>query len=99
MANPLSNPSVTVSEDQVSCDLAGEIAILNLKNGVYYGLDDVGARIWHLLQQPTHIDEIVRVILQEYDVEESRVRADLAGLLATLRKEGLIDLAEGAAES
>jgi len=43
---------LVVSKDQVSCDLAGEAAILNLKNGVYYGLDPVGARIWNLIQEP-----------------------------------------------
>src|ERR1700730_14483347 len=39
--------------DQVSCDLAGEAVILNLKNGIYFGLDPVGARIWSLIQKPT----------------------------------------------
>ena len=40
----ISNTStITVAQDVVSCDLADEAAILNMKNGVYYGLDPVGA--------------------------------------------------------
>ena len=41
---------VVVTKDQVSADLSGEAAILNLKSGIYYGLDNVGARIWTLVQ-------------------------------------------------
>jgi hypothetical protein len=40
------------TRDQVSSDLKGEVAILDLKAGVYYGLDAVGARVWELLQGP-----------------------------------------------
>ena len=46
---------VVASPDQVSSDLAGEIVMLNLASGTYYGLDEVGARIWNLVQQPTPV--------------------------------------------
>lgn len=53
MERKISGPStVIVSKDQLSCDMAGEAAILNLKDGVYYALDSVGARIWALIQEP-----------------------------------------------
>ena len=50
--------TVVVAKDQVSCDLAGEAAILNLKNGVYYGLNTVGARVWNLVQEPKTFAEL-----------------------------------------
>jgi hypothetical protein len=36
---------VVASPDQVSADLGGDAAILQLKDGVYYSLDPVGARM------------------------------------------------------
>ena len=51
---------VVASSSQVSCDLAGEAAILNLADGVYYGLDPVGASIWNMIQQPKSVREICR---------------------------------------
>jgi len=54
----------------VSCDLVEEAALLNLKDGVYYGLNPVGARIWNLLQKPITAGEILEVIIEEYDVEK-----------------------------
>jgi hypothetical protein len=40
---------IVVSPDQVSCDLSGEASILNLKSGVCFGLNTVGASIWKLI--------------------------------------------------
>ena len=66
------NSTVVAAGDQVSSDLQGEVAILDLKAGVYYGLDAVGARIWNLLQKPTTVNEIRDILLEEYDVEVDR---------------------------
>jgi hypothetical protein len=93
MSPTISDRSVVVAaKDQVSCDLAGEAAILNIKSGVYYGLDPVGARIWTLVQEPRKVAEIQTAIAEEYDVEPERCAQDLAGLLEKLLEEGLIEV-------
>jgi hypothetical protein len=78
------------STDQVSCDLAGEAAILNLKNSVYYGLDTVGARVWTLVQEPITVGAVRDAMVREYDVEPERCERDLIDLLQKLAAEGLI---------
>jgi hypothetical protein len=88
---------VMAAKDQVSCDLAGEAAILSIKNGVYYGLDPVGARIWSLVQEPRAVAEIRNTIIGEYDVEPERCTRDLFGLLEKLLAEGLIEVKDGSA--
>jgi hypothetical protein len=35
--------TVVAAKDQVSCDLVGEAVILDMKSGIYYGLNPVGA--------------------------------------------------------
>jgi hypothetical protein len=85
------------STDQVSCDLAGEAAILNLKNSVYYGLDTVGARIWTLVQEPITVGAVRDAMLREYDVEPERCERDLIDLLQMLAAEGLIAIKSAAA--
>ena len=83
---------IAVSSHQVSCDLAGEAAILNLGNGVYYGLDSVGARIWTLVQEPRTFAEIRQAMLLEFDVEADVLDSDLRQLFSDLAKQGLIDI-------
>jgi Coenzyme PQQ synthesis protein D (PqqD) len=96
MSATISDRSVVVAvKDQVSCDLAGEAAILNIKNGVYYGLDPVGARIWNLMQEPRAVAEIQNTITGEYDVEPEQCARDLFGLLDKLLAEGLIEVKDG----
>ncbi len=88
---------IRAAKDQVSCNLAGESAILNIKSGVYYGLDSVGARIWELVQQPRSVNEVRETLLKEYDVEPQRCETDLLALLERLLAEGLIEVQDGPA--
>src|SRR6266852_9135515 len=83
---------VVVSKEQVSCDLSGEAAILNLKNGVYYGLDPVGARIWNLIQKPVTVSAVREAIVEEFDVGPEQCESDLMALLEKLNREGLIEV-------
>ena len=84
--------TVVVAKDQVSCDLSGEAAILNLKTSVYFGLNTVGASIWKLIQEPKTVSEIRDAILKEYDVEPDRYEADLLALLKELFDKELIEV-------
>jgi len=83
---------VVVSQDQVSCDLSGESAILNLKAGVYYGLNEVGTRIWKLIQEPRRVGDLRDTILEEYEVEPDRCEADIMALLQAFLDNGLIEV-------
>jgi hypothetical protein len=90
---PLTARSVVAAvRDQVSCDLAGEAAILHLGSGVYYGLDPVGARAWALLQEPIPVERLHTTLLAEYDVPSDRLERDLLALLSSLLAEHLIEV-------
>ena len=78
--------------DQVSCDMAGEAIVLNLKSGVYFGMDEVGALIWSLLEKPRTIGEIRDAILEEYDVDSDSCDRDLMSFLDSLQTAGLVEI-------
>lgn len=90
--NILNNTKIAAIPDQVSTNLEDEAVILSLKDGVYYGLNPVGARIWELLQVPRTVAELSDIILQEYNVEPSQCQDDLVKLLNELASRGLIEL-------
>lgn len=83
---------VVVEKNQVSTDLAGEAVILNLESGMYYGLDEVGARIWELIQQPKRVQVILETLLNEYEVEPDQCEQDLLALLQSLTTAKLIEI-------
>jgi len=91
MDTTLANTSTVVaSEHQTSSQVGDEQVILDLEGGVYYGLNDVGARIWELVQEPVRVEEIVAEIRKEYDVTEEQCAADVKELLAELEEYGLV---------
>lgn len=81
---------VVASDRQVSTGAEGESVILNFDEGVYYGLDKVGARIWELLQEPTTVGEIADRLAAEYEVEAERCERDVKDLLSELAGAGLV---------
>jgi len=78
------------SQHQLSTTLSEEVVILGLRDTVYYGLQDVGTRIWQLLQTPRSVRQIVDHIVSEYDVIEVTAAADVCRLLGELRDRGLV---------
>lgn len=86
--------SIVATKNQVSSDLGGEAVILDLKSGVYYGLNNVGTRIWNLLQEPKTINEIKDAILEEYEVEPNCCQHELLSLLQELLAVGLIEVSD-----
>jgi hypothetical protein len=87
---------VVASQDQVGSDLAGETVLLSMKTARYYGLADVGARIWSLVQSPVSVSEICRVIEREYDVAPDKCEADVVRFLEDLATHELIEVRSGA---
>ncbi|HEX5734962.1 MAG TPA: PqqD family protein [Blastocatellia bacterium] len=72
--------------------LAGESVLLNLKSEKYFGLDEMGTRMWGALTSSRSIQEAYEILLAEYDVEAERLRRDLSDLIEKLAEQGLIDV-------
>ena len=87
----LSGESVVVATPHhVSADMGEEIILLHLENGLYFGLGNVGTRIWNLLQKPVKVREITSLLLQEYEVDHERCHDEVMSLVADLVDQGLV---------
>jgi hypothetical protein len=86
--------SVVAAPEQVYADVGGETVILCLPSGEYFGLDEVGARIWAMIQEPCTVEAICRTLLAEYDgVGVEQCREEVILLLQQLIEAGLIRIA------
>ncbi len=83
---------ISSTQNQISSDLAGEAVILNLSSGVYYGLNEVGARVWEIIQQPRRFGEILEILLEEYDVQPEACSEDLKDILKELMATNLVNI-------
>jgi hypothetical protein len=77
-------------------ELAEGAVLFSSTDEVYFGLNEVGARIWQLLPPATSsLDELVERLAGEYaDVPADTIRADTTELLAELGSHGLVVAAE-----
>ena len=83
---------VQLSEDALFQEISGEAVILDLATSTYFGLNQVGARCWQLLQDEKDMNAIYQQLLQEYDVEAAKLQQDLQDLLNQLSAAGLVKI-------
>ena len=88
------NAIISPTQSQISSELADEAVILNLDSGIYYGLNEGGARIWELIQQPRSFGELHEALLKEYDVPAEVCKQDLTKILLDLKSANLIEVSD-----
>lgn len=83
---------VSLPADVLFRELGGEAVLLNLQTGQYYGLNEVGTRLWMLLAENGDLRAACRALLAEYEVAEDQLLGDVTRLLDELATEGLVTL-------
>jgi hypothetical protein len=78
------------SEEPLTALVDGETVMFSPDQSAYFGLDEVGTRVWDLLGEPRSIDEVCAILRDEYDVEPERCRADVVALVDQLRAAELV---------
>jgi hypothetical protein len=71
-----------------------EAVLLNLVSGKYYGLDDVGTRMWLLMTKHEQLKTVHQALLDEYQVDPQQLEQDLLALTDSLAANGLLQILE-----
>ncbi|MGB9379746.1 PqqD family protein [Candidatus Binatus sp.] len=73
-------------------DLAGDVVILNVETGVYFGLDGAGGQIWRELVEHGSIEKTLEALERQFDAEPDELRRDLDEIVEQLVKKRLVQL-------
>ena len=71
-------------------ELAGELVLLNLDTESYFGLDEIGTRMWTVLLSAESIEAACSVLAAEYEIEPGELRRDLADFVDELARAQLL---------
>jgi hypothetical protein len=75
-------------------DVDGEIVLLNVATGQYFGLDEVGSRVWMMLEQDgeagTALTTLQERVVAEFDVDGPTALTDLTALVRQLMEQQLV---------
>ena len=79
-----------VSSSVVAREVGGEMMLMDLESGTYFGLDPVGMRIWQSLEDGHTTGQLLERLEREFDVTPEQLREDVATLFQTFRDHNLI---------
>jgi hypothetical protein len=86
---------VAIDNDNVVFrELEGEAVILNLETGTYFGLNEVGTRIWALIQEHRSLGRVFEAMRAEYGVSPDVLKSDLLRLVEELQAKGLVSVSQ-----
>ena len=90
-----SEVATNVSQEQISCELSGEVVVLSLRNGEYFGLNPVAASIWTLIQSPRTVREVRDELLEQFGgITPEQCALEVLTLLEELRRMELLEVVE-----
>jgi hypothetical protein len=83
-----------LTDDVLLQEVAGEAVLLNLKDGVYFTLDETGARMIALFRQHGRLDLAIAAMEAEYEASRDQIEADMTRLLEEMVTHGLVERVE-----
>lgn len=89
--------TIVLSPEVISQEVSGETVLLDLGSENYFGLDEVGTRIWQLIQERGQLRAVYDTLLEEYDVSPQQLQHDLEALLKAIEAAGLVSLEQSQA--
>ncbi len=81
---------VRANADVLMRELDDEAVLLHLDREVYFGLDDVGTRMWTALVFSDSVQAAYELLLSEFDVEPDILRQDLDEFLTGMIEQELL---------
>ena len=76
--------------DLRAVEMDGELVMMGQEQGEYYSLRDVAASLWQHLEQPHTLAELSELVAEEYAIEPSACREDIAAFLDELAAKDLV---------
>jgi|SRR6185369_15202882 len=98
MASPLhlsSHATVVRKPGQLSADLDGEVVVLSIAGGQYYDMNEVGSRIWALVERPISVAALIDLLVGEFEVEREICEREVRAFLRELHAGGLVQISDG----
>ena len=79
-------------EEIVDSDIDGETVMMSIENGEYYGLDDIGSRIWELIECPVKVSDLIDTLLERFDVDRETCEIDVLKFLNELNEDRILEV-------
>ncbi len=91
---PISDETlITRSPDLLTAGIDDETVMMDLANGRYYGLDDIGTVVWQRLEAPRRFADLIDSLAAEYEADRAVIAEDVRKLLSQMAEHKVVTLA------
>ncbi len=79
------------TEDFLFTEVDGESVVMNVSTGAYFGMNEVCTRIWHAFDRELTFDQLIEVLLGQYQVDEDTCRTETQDVVGKLLKSQILN--------
>lgn len=89
------DPSATISRssEAIGTEIDGEIVVINIEDGKYFGLDAVGSEIWRRLEEPKRVDALCAELKAHFEGDPATIEREALAFLDQLSDSKLLQAA------
>lgn len=84
---------ISRSPSVMAAEVDGEIVMMSIEKGSYFGLDDIGSDIWKRIEQPCSFATLVDALAADYDADRNTIVSDVTVLLGQMAEQDVVRLA------
>lgn len=77
-------------EEPKAAELDGDVVILSVRAGSYFGFNRVATEIWNMLARPCRVGQIFCLLAERHDVDADTLARDVTPFLQTLVENRLL---------
>lgn len=85
---------VVCNEESLYSEIGEEMLVLNEEAGSCFTLNSTASRIWQLLEKPQSLDNLVDILMEEYQVDRDDCMKEVRSVIHRLIDKGVVKLAE-----
>lgn len=82
--------TIVRNTDLMAVPMDGDLVMMSISQGTYYGINPVGGRIWSLLEQPASVASLCNTIVSEFEVSKEQCQQDVLQFVEQLLKAGVV---------
>jgi hypothetical protein len=84
---------ISRSPSVLTAEIEGEVVMMSVQQGRYFGLDHIGSDIWKRLDSPCTFADLIDRLVADYDADRGSIAADVRALLERMVEQDIVRLA------
>lgn len=82
--------TINKSGELLATDVDGELVMMNIETGKYYGMNTIGAAIWKMIEEPIDVTSICEELEKKFEVDSATCEKEVLNFLHQMESEDMI---------